>query len=111
MILAKTLRGLGYDVREAANGVEALEIIAIEKTAWTLVLSDWNMPEMNGLELLKHLRQDPELASLVVIMVTTETNSAKLEAVRRLGVAAVCDKSFPAEIVRAIVDDLSVTIR
>jgi DNA-binding response OmpR family regulator len=44
-----------------------------EKTAVNLVLADWNMPEMNGLELLKRLRQNPELASLKVIMVTTET--------------------------------------
>ncbi len=64
MILAKTLRGLGYEVREAANGREALEVIEAEKTAVTLVLADWNMPEMNGLELLKRLRQKPELASI-----------------------------------------------
>ena len=73
MILAKTLKELGYEVREAANGREALEMIEAEKGALTLVLADWNMPEMNGLELLKRLRQNPELASLVVVMVTTET--------------------------------------
>ncbi len=61
MILAKTLREIGFEVREAANGREALEVIEAEKTAVKLVLADWNMPEINGLELLKRLRQDPEL--------------------------------------------------
>ena len=45
--------------REAANGKEALEVIDAEGTAVSLVLVDWNMPEMDGLELLKRLRQNP----------------------------------------------------
>jgi len=73
MILTKTLKELGYEVCEAANGRQALEVMEAEKAAVSLVLADWNMPEINGLELLKRLRQDPELSSLVVIMVTTET--------------------------------------
>ena len=73
MILSRPLRELGYEVREAANGREALEVIEAEMAAVTLVLVDWNMPEMNGLELLTRLRQNPELSSLVVIMVTTES--------------------------------------
>jgi two-component system chemotaxis response regulator CheY len=73
MILAKTLKELGFEVQEAANGREAWEVIEAEGTAFTLVLSDWNMPEVNGLELLKRLRQNPELSSLIVVMVTTET--------------------------------------
>ena len=80
MILARTLKELGFEVREAANGREALEVIETEKTAVTLVLADWNMPEINGLELLKQLRQKPELASLVVVMVTTETELDQMAA-------------------------------
>ena len=73
MILAKTLRELGFEVREAGNGREALDLIAADKPSWQLVLADWNMPEMNGLELLQALRRDPDLAGLTVVMVTTET--------------------------------------
>jgi two-component system chemotaxis response regulator CheY len=98
MILAKTLRGMGYEVREAANGVEALEIIGAEKAAWTLVLSDWNMPEMNGLELLKQLRQDPELASLVVIMVTTETELDQMSIALEAGANEYVMKPFTKDI-------------
>ena len=72
-ILAKTLREIGFEVLEAANGREALEVIEAEKTAVSLILLDWDMPEMNGLELLKRLRQAPEFSSMVVVMVTAQT--------------------------------------
>src|SRR5580692_6800666 len=80
MILAKTLRELGYEVREAGNGKEALELIEREKLSLALVLADWNMPEMNGLELLKRLRQKPEMASTAIVMVTTETEVDQMSA-------------------------------
>ncbi len=72
-ILAKTVREIGFEVLEAANGREALEVIEAEKKAVTLILLDWDMPEMNGLEMLKRLRQAPEISSPVVVMVTAQT--------------------------------------
>jgi two-component system chemotaxis response regulator CheY len=98
MILAKTLKELGFEVREAANGREALEIIEAEKTAVTLVLADWNMPEINGLELLKQLRKDPALSSLVVIMVTTETELEQMEAALQAGANEYIMKPFTKDI-------------
>ena len=59
MILGRTLKELGFEVREAANGREALEVIEIEKNAVTLVLADWNMPEMNGLECSSGCARNP----------------------------------------------------
>ena len=98
MILAKTLKELGYEVREAANGREALEVIEAEKTAVTLVLADWNMPEINGLELLKRLRHNPELSSLVVVMVTTETELDQMAAALEAGANEYVMKPFTKEI-------------
>ena len=98
MILAKTLKELGFEVREAANGREALEVIEIEKTAVTLVLADWNMPEINGLELLKQLRQKPELSSLVVVMVTTETELDQMAAALEAGANEYVMKPFTKDI-------------
>ncbi|MGA8730253.1 MAG: response regulator [Terracidiphilus sp.] len=72
-ILAKTLREIGFEILEAANGREALEVIEAEKAEVSLILLDWDMPEMNGLELLKRLRQAPEFSSMVVVMVTAQT--------------------------------------
>jgi two-component system chemotaxis response regulator CheY len=103
MILAKTLKELGYEVREAANGKEALALIendAIEnqKIALTLVLADWNMPEMDGLELLKRLRQKPELNATAVVMVTTETEVDQMSAALEAGANEYIMKPFTKEI-------------
>ena len=98
MILARTLKELGFEVREAANGIEALEVIETEKTAVSLVLADWNMPEINGLELLKQLRQKPELSSLVVVMVTTETELDQMAAALEAGANEYVMKPFTKDI-------------
>jgi two-component system chemotaxis response regulator CheY len=98
MILARTLRELGFEVREAANGREALEVIEAEKNAVTLVLADWNMPEINGLELLQRLRLKPELASLVVVMVTTETEVSQMRTALEAGANEYIMKPFTKDI-------------
>lgn len=98
MILTRTLNELGFEVREAANGREALEVIETEKTAVSLVLADWNMPEINGLELLKRLRQKPELSSLVVVMVTTETELDQMAAALEAGANEYVMKPFTKDI-------------
>jgi two-component system, chemotaxis family, chemotaxis protein CheY len=98
MILGKTLKELSFEVREAANGREALEVIEVEKTAVTLVLADWNMPEIDGLELLKRLRQKPELSSLVIVMVTTETELSQMTAALEAGANEYIMKPFTRDI-------------
>ena len=98
MIIRRILIELGYEVLEAANGVEALRVIKVEKTQVELVLADWNMPEMNGLDLLKGLRQDPELASLKVIMVTTETEIDQMESALAAGANEYVMKPFTRDI-------------
>jgi len=98
MIVAKTLKEIGFEVCQAADGREALEAIEAEKTAFTLVLSDWNMPEMNGLELLKRLRQKPELNSMVVVMVTTESELDQMAAALEAGANEYIMKPFTKEI-------------
>ena len=98
MILARNLRELGFEVREAGNGREALEVIAAENSAVSLVLADWNMPEMNGLELLKELRRNSALSSLVVIMVTTETELDQMASALEAGANEYVMKPFTKEI-------------
>jgi len=99
-ILRKILRELGYEVLEAADGKEALKVMEAEKTAIRLVLTDWNMPVMNGLELLKQLRQDRELSSLIVIMVTTETESEYMVAALEAGANEYVMKPFTKDILK-----------
>lgn len=98
MILAKSLRDLGYEVREAENGRKALEVIEIEKASLKLVLADWNMPEVNGLEMLKQLRRNPALSSLVVVMVTTETDLNQMAAALEAGANEYVMKPFTKDI-------------
>jgi len=66
-----TLRGAGHDVQEAGDGVEALKIANQKK--FDLVLSDVNMPNMNGIELVKELRQLADYKFVPVLMLTTES--------------------------------------
>lgn len=98
MILAKILRDIGFEVIEAANGKQALDMIETEKMAVSLVLADWNMPEVNGLDLLKRLRQNPALSSLVVIMVTTETELDQITAALEAGANEYVMKPFTKDI-------------
>jgi two-component system chemotaxis response regulator CheY len=98
VIIRRILIELGYEVCEAANGIEALKVMEVEKAAVTLVLADWNMPEMNGLELLKQLRQDPGLSSLKVIMVTTETEMNHMASALEAGADEYVMKPFTKDI-------------
>jgi two-component system, chemotaxis family, chemotaxis protein CheY len=98
MILARTLKELGYEVCEAANGREALEALEADKAGVRLVLADWNMPEINGLDLVRRLRQDPALASLAVVMVTTETELDQMATALEAGANEYVMKPFTKEI-------------
>jgi two-component system chemotaxis response regulator CheY len=100
IIIRRILVDLGYEVLEATNGIHALEIIEPEKDMVKLVLADWNMPEMNGLELLKRLRQDSELSSLKVIMVTTETEMSQMSSALDAGANEYVMKPFTKDILK-----------
>ncbi len=63
---------LGFEVLEAENGDVGLRILAEQSDEIGLVLLDWNMPGMNGLEVLKAAKADPRFAHIPVMMVTTE---------------------------------------
>jgi two-component system, chemotaxis family, chemotaxis protein CheY len=99
MILRKILNELGFEVCEAADGRQALDIIAAQKTTLALVLADWNMPEINGFELLKQVRRNPELASLPIVMVTTETEMDQMAAALEAGANEYVMKPFTKDII------------
>ena len=63
---------LGYDFLEAANGAEALKLLAREDGKVDLILLDWHMPEMDGMALLAELKADERYKNIPVTMVTTE---------------------------------------
>ena len=89
---------------EAADGAEALTVLGRE--ALDLVVTDYNMPYLDGRGLIDFIRHRSAVPSVPIIVVTTETDPNKLEAVRRLGVTAICDKSFKPEVVRGVLGKL-----
>jgi two-component system chemotaxis response regulator CheY len=95
-IVTRTLRqaGLGdHDFVEAGNGLEALEVIS--SVAPDLVISDWNMPEMNGLELLQKLRASGNQTTFG--FVTSEGSSQMREIAAQAGASFLIAKPFTAE--------------
>jgi two-component system, chemotaxis family, chemotaxis protein CheY len=95
-IIRGLLRQLGYDqVEEASDGAGALE--KLRQKPFDLVISDWNMEPMSGLELLREVRADPALAALPFIMVTAEGRAAKIAEAQRAGVSGYIIKPFGAE--------------
>ena len=96
-IILRSLQAVGVkDVAEAADGVEALALFAPGK--FDLVLTDWNMPAMNGLELLKAIRaQDTQVP---VIMVTTEAEKSRILEAIQAGVTDYLVKPFQPDTLR-----------
>ncbi len=102
-IIINTLKQLGYpNVDEADDGDKALEKVRHEP--FDLVISDWNMPKMNGLDLLKAIRQDPKLSTLPVLMVTTEAEMDHILEAIRSGVNSYILKPFTAETMKEKID-------
>lgn len=97
-ILQRVLRQTGMAIKtihEAGDGQEALEILKVHKPA--LVLTDINMPKMDGLELLAAVKGSEEWREIPVVMITTEGGEAKVGEAVKLGAAGYVRKPFTAD--------------
>lgn len=72
-------------ITRAANGREAMNLL--EASSFDLVLTDYNMPEMDGQQLIEYIRKDSWQSDLPILMVSSETNSGRLAAVEQAGVS------------------------
>jgi two-component system chemotaxis response regulator CheY len=95
-------------VHEAGNGLEALQTIEAIGTDVQLALVDWNMPVMNGLDLVKQLRNNPDLVTLNVVMVTTEAELGHMASAMEAGANEYVMKPFTKEILRDKLDMLGI---
>ncbi len=77
IIIRKILKQFAFEVTEAQHGRDALAALARTGPV-DIALVDWNMPEMNGLEFVCAARQRPELADMLIMMVTTEIESSQM---------------------------------
>ena len=71
-LLSLYLKGKGYEVVTAENGLDALEKVGIENV--NFILTDMNMPYMDGIELTRNLKSDPAYSGIPIVMVTTEAD-------------------------------------
>jgi two-component system chemotaxis response regulator CheY len=103
MILSRTLAESGFDVLQASNGKEALATMEREGASIGLVLVDWNMPELTGIEFVEKVRAQPALDSVRLVMVTTETEIEQMVRALEAGANEYLMKPFTRE---AVVDKL-----
>ncbi len=94
-IVRNLLKELGYtSVDEAEDGAAALA--KLKRESFNFVISDWNMPVMDGLTLLQSIRADPALAALPVLMVTAEAKKENIIAAAQAGASGYIVKPFTA---------------
>ncbi len=104
-IVRNILKQLGFEnVEEAENGMEAFEKLEAEK--FDFVVTDWNMPVMDGLGLLKKIRVDPNLKTLPVLMVTAEAEKDKVVSAIQAGVNNYIVKPFTADVLQEKMDKI-----
>lgn len=98
-IIKNLLRELGFNnTEEADDGQNALPIL--RKAPFDFLITDWNMPGMTGLDLLKAVREDPGLAKLPVLMVTAERKRENIVEAAQAGVNGYIVKPFTAATLR-----------
>jgi two-component system chemotaxis response regulator CheY len=101
-IIIRTIKASGFsdtEFLEAGNGKEALAVLESE---WVdLVVTDYNMPDMNGMELIQRMKTDEILSAIPVLVVTTEGSQQKVEEFIAQGAAGYVKKPFTPEAIRS----------
>ena len=106
-VVKKSIEMSGVDageVFEAANGDEALTVL---REHWVdIVMSDINMPHMNGVELVRRMSEDEEMRDVPVVIISTERSETRMEELRRHGIKGYLTKPFRPEELRDVVNGI-----
>ncbi|MBT1686343.1 response regulator [Dawidia soli] len=94
--VCETLQRKGYQTLGAANGNEAYKVLT-ETEEVNLVLTDYNMPDCTGYELLKKIKDNPTVSKVPVIFLTTESNPDKMRSAKEAGLTAWIKKPYRSE--------------
>ena len=98
-VVGNSVKQAGYsDFDEAKDGKEAFELM--QSNSYDLILTDWNMPVMNGLELVKAIRREDRFKSIPIIMITTEGAKTEVVTALQAGVNNYIVKPFTAEVLK-----------
>lgn len=101
-IIKNTLQKLGFqNFLEAGNGAEAFDVLAKVEGKVDLILLDWNMPEMDGLEFLKTIKSSDEYKTLPILMITTEAAKEDILTALKHGVNNYIVKPFTPDTLKA----------
>jgi two-component system chemotaxis response regulator CheY len=109
-VIRNLLKQAGYEnVAEAEDGVAALKIL--KSTKMDFVISDWNMPNMTGIELLRAVRSDSELNTMPFLMVTAESLKENVVEAVKAGVSNYIVKPFTAEVLGEKIEKIMENIK
>lgn len=100
MLLTRTLTESGFEVVQAADGQQGLDALQQQGDSLSLVLVDWNMPGMDGLEFVRNVRARNEYAGVRLVMVTTETEIEQMARALEAGADEYVMKPFTSDIMR-----------
>jgi len=98
MVLARMLSSLGAEVTQAVDGLDGLAKLS-EGGQFDLVLDDWHMPEMEGIDFVAAARAEPYFFPGLIVMVTTETESAQVARALELGADEYVMKPFTPDMI------------
>ncbi|MDJ1468998.1 response regulator [Xanthocytophaga flava] len=105
--VCEILEKKGYHAIKTTNGNEALEVLSRQAEEISLVLSDYNMPECTGMELLKKIKANPATLPIPVVFLTTESDPVKMRTAKDAGLAAWVRKPYKADTFFALLENLS----
>jgi len=104
-IIMNSLNKIGIkDVTEAENGQDAIEKMGDDN--WDMVITDWNMPEMNGEEFVKELRSKPKYKDMPILMITTRGMQDDVMTAIKIGVNGYVVKPFTPEILKKKIGEI-----
>lgn len=99
--ISRVLNNMGITlITEAKDGKEGVEIFSQSGDAFDLIVTDLNMPEMDGHELTQYIRTELDNPYIPILMVTSEDNETRLNNVQQAGISGICDKPFEPQTVK-----------
>ncbi len=99
--IIRVLNNMGITlITEAKDGKEGIATFSQSEEAFDLIVTDYNMPEMDGRELIEYIRTELDNAFIPILMVTSEENETRLSNIQQAGVSGICDKPFEPKTVK-----------
>jgi len=103
-IVSRIVEPLGYEVAAAGNGQEALNLLETASEPIDLVLLDWNMPVLTGIDVIRKMRADLRFKNIPVLMVSTESEETRIKQAMEAGAQGYLTKPFTPDQLKKAID-------